>query len=139
MLECWNAHACKVLPVRWINAPHLVPDHDCDAWTPLKSFELPVHRGSPLSQKLALREVRQGIRQDLGQCLRTEFRLAAHILRQPSDFKAGVTALLIDKSGPASWQPPTLEEVPPLAHAVAGLWEGQGGAVACGWLVGMHA
>ena len=68
-------------------------------------------RGSPLSQKLSLRELRQGARSDLGQCLRTEFRLAAHILREKSDFAAGVTALLIDKSGPASWQPPTLEEV----------------------------
>ena len=62
--------------------------------------------------------MRQGVRQDLGKCLRTEFRLAAHILRQPSDFKAGVTALLIDKSGPASWQPSTLEEVLPQAHTL---------------------
>ena len=68
-------------------------------------------RGSPLSQKLALREVREGARKDLASCLCTEFRLAAHILRQKSDFSAGVTALLIDKSGPAKWQPPTLEEV----------------------------
>ena len=72
---------------------------------------LRVRRGSPLSQKLALREVREGARRDLGECLRTEFRLAAHILRQPSDFAAGVTALLIAKSGPAAWQPPSLEQV----------------------------
>lgn len=78
----------------------------------LKHLAVPVlHRGSPLSQKLSLREVREGAHNSLAQCLVSQFRLVTHVLRRDSDFKRGVKALLIDKSGPAQWQPPTLEGV----------------------------
>ena len=80
----------------------------------------PLCRGSPLSQKLALRAVREGSRRDLGACLQTEFRLAVHVLRQPSDFCTGVTALLIDKSGTPAWQPASLQEVLPAPAGPAG-------------------
>ncbi|KAK9810999.1 hypothetical protein WJX73_004802 [Symbiochloris irregularis] len=82
-----------------------------DAWSK-ETLKL-MKGGSPLSQKLSLREVREGAHQTLAQCLVSQFRLVTHVLRRDSDFKRGVRALLIDKSGPAQWQPPSLEEVTP--------------------------
>lgn len=55
----------------------------------------------------------------LPDCLRAQFRLAAHVTRRESDFRRGVTALLIDKSGPAQWQPPSLQEVRAQQHLFA--------------------
>ena len=68
-------------------------------------------RGSPLSQKLTLRELREGRGKSLASCLRMEFRMVSRIVDGPSDFEEGIRALLIDKDGKPAWQPPSPEKV----------------------------
>ena len=68
-------------------------------------------RESPLSQKLALRELREGAGKSLATCLRTEYRAVAHLVDDHSDFDEGIRALLIDKDGKPKWQHASLKEV----------------------------
>ncbi len=69
-------------------------------------------RLSPLSQKVTLREIRQGTGASLEDCLRTEFRMVCHCCTGRTDFREGVIALLIEKRGQAHWDPPSIEQVP---------------------------
>lgn len=71
-----------------------------------------MRRLSPLSQKVTLREVRQGAGASLEDCLRTEFRMVHHCCMGRTDFTEGVTALLIEKRGQAHWDPLSIEQVP---------------------------
>lgn len=66
---------------------------------------------SPLSQKVTLREVREGAGRSLADCLRMEFRMVHHCCTARTDFVEGVSALLINKRGQAKWDPPTIEQV----------------------------
>lgn len=71
-----------------------------------------MRRLSPLSQKVTLREIRQGAGASLENCLRAEFRMVHHCCMGRTDFTEGVTALLIEKRGQAHWDPPSIEQVP---------------------------
>ena len=68
-------------------------------------------RLSPLSQKVTLREIREGAGRSLADCLRMEFRMVHHCCTARTDFVEGVSALLIDKRGRAKWDPPRIEQV----------------------------
>ena len=68
-------------------------------------------RESPLSQKLALRELREGAGKSLATCLKTEYRAVAHLIDDHSDFDEGIRALLIDKDGKPKWQHASLKQV----------------------------
>lgn len=68
-------------------------------------------RLSKLSQKVVLRELRQGAGKSLAECLRMEFRMVHHCATGKSDFVEGVRALLIDKTGKPKWDPPSIEQV----------------------------
>ena len=68
-------------------------------------------RGSPLSQKLTLRSLREGAGKSLATCLRTEYRMVCHVIDGPSDFQEGVRALLIDKGATPTWLHSSLSEV----------------------------
>ncbi len=65
---------------------------------------------SPTSMKVTLKQLALGANLTLAECLRMEFRLGNHHVRD-SDFPEGVRALLIDKDNQPKWKPPTLQEV----------------------------
>lgn len=68
-------------------------------------------RGSPLSQKVSFRALRQGLGRSLADVLRTDFRLSHRMVSGPSDFAEGVRALLIDKGATPTWRHPSLDKV----------------------------
>ena len=66
---------------------------------------------SPLSCKVSLRLLAEGAdRADFADEMRAEYALAGRVVRT-HDFREGVRALLIDKTGDPQWDPPTPEEV----------------------------
>jgi enoyl-CoA hydratase/carnithine racemase len=66
---------------------------------------------SPLSCKVSLRLLAEGVsRSNFTDEMRAEYALAGRVVRT-HDFREGVRALLIDKTGEAQWDPATPEEV----------------------------
>jgi enoyl-CoA hydratase len=65
---------------------------------------------SPTSLKLVFRQLREGRRLGLEQCLAMEYRLALRAL-QSHDFREGVRAALVDKDKSPHWQPSSLAGV----------------------------
>jgi enoyl-CoA hydratase len=66
---------------------------------------------SPLSCKVSLRLLAEGAdRADFADEMRAEYALAGRVVRT-HDFREGVRALLIDKTGDPIWDPPAPEEV----------------------------
>ena len=66
---------------------------------------------SPLSCKVSLRLLAEGAaRTSFAEEMREEYALAGRVVRT-HDFREGVRALLIDKTGDPQWDPPTPEEV----------------------------
>jgi enoyl-CoA hydratase len=69
-----------------------------------------MHRASPTSLKLTLRQLRGGRTLNLAQMLRIEYRLAVRCTTG-HDFPEGVRAILIDKDNAPRWQPARLEDL----------------------------
>ena len=70
-----------------------------------------IHRASPTSLKLTLRQLRGGrALADVAAMLRVEYRLAVRSVGG-SDFPEGVRAILVDKDNKPAWQPPRLDRV----------------------------
>jgi enoyl-CoA hydratase len=65
---------------------------------------------SPTSLKLVFRQLLEGRRLSLEQCLAMEYRLALRVL-QGHDFREGVRAALVDKDKSPQWQPSSLAGV----------------------------
>ncbi|MEX2616584.1 MAG: enoyl-CoA hydratase/isomerase family protein [Alphaproteobacteria bacterium] len=65
---------------------------------------------SPLCQKIAMRQLREGASLDFDACMMMEYRLSQHCMAG-HDFFEGVRALLVDKDKKPQWQPATLGEV----------------------------
>jgi enoyl-CoA hydratase len=66
---------------------------------------------SPLSCKVSLRLMAEGAkRTSFAEEMKAEYALAGRVVRT-HDFRDGVRALLIDKTGDPQWDPPTPEEV----------------------------
>jgi len=66
---------------------------------------------SPLSCKVSLRLMAEGAnRSSFTEEMRAEYALAGRVART-HDFREGVRALLIDKTGDPQWDPATPEEV----------------------------
>jgi len=66
---------------------------------------------SPLSCKVSLRLLAEGSkRANFTDEMRAEYALASRVVRT-HDFREGVRALLIDKTGDPQWDPATPEEV----------------------------
>ena len=67
-----------------------------------------IHRASPTSLKLTLRQLRTGRGLDLAHMFRIEYRLAVRCTAG-HDFPEGVRAILVDKDNAPRWQPDRLE------------------------------
>ncbi|KAK1058780.1 3-hydroxyisobutyryl-CoA hydrolase [Friedmanniomyces endolithicus] len=66
---------------------------------------------SPTSVKVAVKQLRDGIRWGIAETFRKEFTIASHFMEHP-DFVEGVSALLINKPKTTpKWSPSSLEEV----------------------------
>lgn len=65
---------------------------------------------SPLSLKVTLREIREGVALDFNSCMQMEFRLCQRFMRG-HDFYEGVRAFLIERCQTPKWDPSTLEAV----------------------------
>ncbi|KAK9849787.1 hypothetical protein WJX84_000370 [Apatococcus fuscideae] len=70
-----------------------------------------LHKGSPLSQRVSFRALRQGVGRSLPDILRTDFRLSHRMVSGPSDFAEGVRALLIDKGNTPAWRHSSVDQV----------------------------
>lgn len=71
-----------------------------------------MERASPLSLKIALKQIRNGASMDLIDCLKQEFRIAQNMLHN-DDFYTGVKATLITKERNArpAWKHKSVEDV----------------------------
>lgn len=67
---------------------------------------------SPTSLKVTLESMIRGKRlNDIGECLKMEYRIGQMIIRKGSDFYEGVRAVLVDKDRNPNWSPTRLEDV----------------------------
>ncbi|HWU93578.1 MAG TPA: enoyl-CoA hydratase/isomerase family protein, partial [Sphingomicrobium sp.] len=84
-------------------------DADDSAWAETELATL--KSKSPLSCKVSLRLLAEGAtRTSFVDEMRAEYALAGRVVRT-HDFREGVRAVLIDKTGDPQWDPPTPEEV----------------------------
>jgi enoyl-CoA hydratase len=65
---------------------------------------------SPVSQKIALRQMRLGAQSSFEDCMRIEYRIVSRVLAG-HEFFEGVRALIIDKDNQPRWRPDRLEDV----------------------------
>jgi enoyl-CoA hydratase len=65
---------------------------------------------SPLSLKIALKQMRLGPDLHFEACMRTEFRIVSRVVRG-HDVYEGIRAVIVDKDQAPRWQPATLEAV----------------------------
>lgn len=71
-----------------------------------------LNRQSPTSLKVTHRQLVEGAKLHLDECLEMEFRIGSTCLRG-SDFPEGVRAAIVDKDRNPTWNPKTLSEVTP--------------------------
>src|SRR6185369_9521098 len=84
---------------------------DGSEWALAQSATLAVK--SPLSMKVALRQLDEGLRAtDFAQNMAMEMRIGARVVMS-HDFSEGVRAVIIDKDNAPQWAPKTLEGVTP--------------------------
>ena len=84
-------------------------DSDDSGWAETELATL--RTKSPLSCKVSLRLLAEGaVRASFADEMRAEYALAGRVVRT-HDFREGVRALLIDKTGEPQWDPATPEEV----------------------------
>jgi enoyl-CoA hydratase len=77
-----------------------------------RSAAYAIRSKSPSSLAIALRQMQIGAKFDIGEALRTEFRIVSRIARG-HDFYEGVRAVIIDKDHRPLWNPATIESVEP--------------------------
>lgn len=75
-----------------------------------------IRRASPTSVHIAFEQMQRGLKNDLGDCLKLEFRVVSRVL-DGHDFYEGVRAVLVDKDQSPQWWPARLDEVDPSAIA----------------------
>lgn len=66
---------------------------------------------SPTAMVLAFRQIREGARRSFDDCMRMEWRMAAHAPRHLLDFYEGVRAVIVDKDNRPNWAPTRVEDV----------------------------
>lgn len=69
-----------------------------------------MRKKSPISMKVAARQMREGAKLGFDDCMRLEYRLACRFI-EGHDFYEGVRATVIDKDQAPQWKPATLSEI----------------------------
>jgi enoyl-CoA hydratase len=69
-----------------------------------------IRQKSPTSLKIAFEQIRRGRNLDFRAAMRTEFRIASHIVRS-HDLYEGIRAVVVDKDNQPAWRPASLAEV----------------------------
>ena len=77
-----------------------------------RSAAYAIRAKSPSSLAIALRQMQIGAKLDIGEALRTEFRIVSRVARC-HDFYEGVRAVIIDKDHRPLWNPAGVESVEP--------------------------
>ncbi|KAI1138794.1 ClpP/crotonase [Hypoxylon sp. FL0543] len=88
-----------------------------------------LHRRSPTSVHVALRQMRIGRKWSIAETFEREHQIAARFMNHP-DFTEGVTALLISKEEPKpqpKWQPASLDDIQPGSELVESFFNTRGG------------
>ncbi|PCJ71480.1 MAG: enoyl-CoA hydratase [Rhodobiaceae bacterium] len=83
-------------------------DADGGEWA-VKTAQV-IRAKSPLSTRVAFRQIRTGAGLEFEDCMALEFRLTNRFMSAP-DFYEGVRAVVIDKDQAPKWEPSTLESV----------------------------
>ncbi|XP_031555713.1 3-hydroxyisobutyryl-CoA hydrolase, mitochondrial-like [Actinia tenebrosa] len=69
-----------------------------------------INKMSPSSCKVTLRQLREGARMNLADCLQMEYRISQRFMEN-EDFYEGIRAVLVDKDNSPRWKPSTLQGV----------------------------
>ena len=65
---------------------------------------------SPTSLKLTFRQIREGAKRSMDECMRMEWRMVNRVIKG-HDFYEGTRAVVVDKDQKPQWKPPTLAAV----------------------------
>ena len=69
-----------------------------------------IHKMSPISQKVAVRQLKVGAQKNLKECLEMEYQLCLRFTKK-GDFLEGVRAVLIDRGAKPNWHIANISEV----------------------------
>lgn len=69
-----------------------------------------LHKMSPTSLKITLRQLQEGQHLSLSDCLKMEYRLTQRCM-EDNDFYEGIRAVLVDKDNKPKWKPGSLADV----------------------------
>ena len=83
---------------------------DVDASEFARNTLATLHRVSPTSLAIALRQLREAVHVSLEECLRMDFRIVSRICRG-HDFYEGVRTVIVDKDQAPRWMPAHIEDL----------------------------
>jgi len=83
-------------------------EEDGSEWA-LQQIEI-LNKMSPTSLKITLRQLQEGAKLSLADCLKMEYRLTQRCM-DDNDFYEGIRAVLVDKDNSPKWNPSTLRGV----------------------------
>lgn len=83
-------------------------EQDGTEWA-LQQIEV-LNKMSPTSMKITLRQLQEGSKLNLAECLKMEYRLSQRFM-EGNDFYEGIRAVLVDKDNSPKWNPSSLADV----------------------------
>lgn len=83
-------------------------EQDGTEWA-LQQIEV-LNKMSPTSMKVTLRQLQEGSKLNLAECLKMEYRLSQRFMKG-NDFYEGIRAVLVDKDNSPKWNPSSLADL----------------------------
>jgi len=83
-------------------------EQDGTEWA-LQQIEV-LNKMSPTSMKITLRQLQEGSKLNLAECLKMEYRLSQRFMKG-NDFYEGIRAVLVDKDNSPKWNPSSLADL----------------------------